>query len=699
MNNALLWIVLLLITSPLLSQTHEKKVLEPVGRYIYQKYNRDFEGTDHILGATGLSGDRILSLSSSGIAIIDFNTMSIAGSTDYISRTGREGGAGRDVAIYKDTYLYINYHQSSRLTSHGFGVSKITEDGITSIKSISETNVFFEKLNVYGDFLYAAAHNKGIRIYSLANPENPTLTGSLTEGFTDVFDMVLSGDTLYVADGGGGLKVVDITNPANPKIVAGENTTTAMGTAQNIEVRGGRVYLASGGAGICVYEKGDLSTRKVYPLKGCAEDVCWVGEYLAVSTFGGVSVFEIGEGTEVTLVASEKTSRFTNKALIRTAFGVGAANDSTLLVAGWDAVDCYQIKPLAESSVPDITCSTQRIRFPATGGSEEHFLVNQGGASLIIDNVSGLSSDFSTTLTPQSLEPGDTLFFDVTYVEGTENEGQVLLIYSNDPDESPLPVQVFGKTSSLDAGEEVPDFTLATFYTNPETGIYSEGEFTLSEQRGKVVWVQMFGTWCPACPSAEADMQNTIIKEFADNPKVETYVLNENQYDRDPLDWIKTWTTRFYQRGPMLYDADGTVGGDILSQPNIGGMPFGRGFIIDQEGKVAKAFFGHQPQMAIETIYSLLEDETSISISDYQDYSEVINLYPNPVDENCTISFETSYAEIKVELYNLAGQKLLSNDFEDTQYISLGLNDINPGTYLFHIYFEDQIEVRKVLKF
>jgi hypothetical protein len=87
---------------------------------------------------------------------------------------------------------------------------------------------------------------------------------------------------------------------------------------------------------------------------------------------------------------------------------------------------------------------------------------------------------------------------------------------------------------------------------------------------------------------------------------VETFVLNENQKDRDPEYWVKFWSSQYYQRAPMLYDADGTVGSDIFSQPGVGNMPFGRGFIIDQNGKVAKVFFGHQPQMVISTIYELL---------------------------------------------------------------------------------------------
>ena len=195
-------------------------------------------------------------------------------------------------------------------------------------------------------------------------------------------------------------------------------------------------------------------------------------------------------------------------------------------------------------------------------------------------------------------------------------------------------------------------------------------------------------------------MQNTIVKEFADNPKVETYVIAENQFERDPLEWIQTWTSRFYQRGPMLYDADGTVGGDIFSQPNIGGMPFGRGFIIDQEGKVAKAFFGHKPQMAIETIYSLLEDDTVTSTIAYkQNADELVNLYPNPLKDNCTISFGKEYTEVKIELFNLAGQKLLAQNFANTQSAKLNFGEMDEGIYVFRIYFDNKSQVKKVIKY
>ncbi len=694
LNKSIIVALGLLISLSAFSQS--TTVLEPVGRYIYQASQQGFTGTDHLISAVGLSNDRILAVSSKALAIINIDSMSVSGNTDNVMRSLK--GGGRDVAVYQNTYVYVNSHQSESLVSTtGFGISKITATGISEITNITETDVFYEKLKIYGNHLFVAAHNKGFRIYSLSNPENPTLIGSLTTGFTDVFDMALSGDTLFVADGGGGLKIVDISNLSAPVILAGETTSTAMGTAQDIVVKNGRIYLACSGAGICVYEGGDLTTRTVYPQSGCTEDICWVGDYLAASTFGGASVFEVGAGTLITKIASEKTSRYNQKAYIRTAFGVGAANDSTLLVSCWNSVDCYRIKPKAQSNVADITCSTQRIRFPAAGGSETHYIVNQGGAPLIINNVSALTGDFSTNIVPQTIQPGDSLYFDVTYTQGSESLGQKILISSNDPDENPLPIQVYGNSSSLDPGEVVPDFTLSTIYTDPQTGVYTEGTFTLSENIGKVVWIQMFGTWCPACPSAEADMQNSIVKEFANNPNVETYVLNENQQNRDPKDWLKTWTTKFYQRGPMLYDADGSVGGTIFSQPKVGNMPFGRGFIIDQDGKVADAFFGYQPQDAIATIYDLLDANTSIeNVKTYK--TDLVNVYPNPVVNNLNIRLPKEVENANVYIYNTAGIELRRVEATNVQNIDVNFKEMQHGLYFIKIITGDEVFTSKVIK-
>jgi hypothetical protein len=214
------------------------------------------------------------------------------------------------------------------------------------------------------------------------------------------------------------------------------------------------------------------------------------------------------------------------------------------------------------------------------------------------------------------------------------------------------------------------------------------------------MWFGVFGTWCPACPSAEADMQNTIIKEFQDNPKVETYVINEVNNERDAIDWVKTWTSHWYQRGPMLYDETGDVGSKIFKQLDVGNMPFGRGMIINQEGKVEKAFFGHQPQMVIETIYKLLEDEALTSgVDSTQNTDESLTVFPNPVRDHCTISFGKIYTEVKIELFNLSGKRLLSQELTNTQSAQLNLGELEQGVYIVQINMGDTSHVQQVIKY
>jgi len=99
-------------------------------------------------------------------------------------------------------------------------------------------------------------------------------------------------------------------------------------------------------------------------------------------------------------------------------------------------------------------------------------------------------------------------------------------------------------------------------------------------------------------------MQNTVIKEFLDNPHVEVLSFNEGGIHGETREWLETLWSNFYLRGAVLFDADGTTGA-AYSQPNTQ-LPFGRGFIIDRDGDIALPYFGHDPQMVIAEIWRML---------------------------------------------------------------------------------------------
>ena len=100
-------------------------------------------------------------------------------------------------------------------------------------------------------------------------------------------------------------------------------------------------------------------------------------------------------------------------------------------------------------------------------------------------------------------------------------------------------------------------------------------------------------------------MQNTIVAAFEDNPDVVMVVFDEGGRNGETAEWFRSFWEHVYLRGSAVFDSDGQVSRLHYGQPSTG-LPFGRGFIIDRDGRVVKPYFGHQPEMVIETIDRLL---------------------------------------------------------------------------------------------
>jgi len=100
-------------------------------------------------------------------------------------------------------------------------------------------------------------------------------------------------------------------------------------------------------------------------------------------------------------------------------------------------------------------------------------------------------------------------------------------------------------------------------------------------------------------------MQNTIVKEFENNPNVFVAVFNQGGRNGETRAWLEDFWSHYYLRGGVLFDVNGDIGSNLWGQPQTH-LPFFRGFIIDPDGWVIKPYFGHHPQMVIDQIYELL---------------------------------------------------------------------------------------------
>lgn len=462
-------------------------VLEYRSRYLCQTAE-----PDHLLTALAVSGGRALVAGNRGLTLIDLAGLPAAGTREYLFRL--TGLNARNLYALGAEHIVVNLNRGESQSSPGFAVVRLDGNHLVHVRTVDEPATLYEKMCVEGSMLYVAAHAKGLRIYSVADPTRPVLVGRLDSGLVDAFSVAVSGTTAYVADGAGGLKMVDVSDPAHPVLIGGEDLGSALGTSEDVTTRDGQVYVAAGGAGLACYADGEVRRRTLVPVGACAEDLAWVGEHLAVATTDGVTLVAVGGAGGARVVGRETTARRDNGTL-RLCEGVAGTSDGLLLAADWNYLDVYRPTTAASASQPDIESTVQRIRFGPAGGTEQVTLTNNGSSALVVSSVMSSAAGFAADWHGGTLQPGEAVSFAVSY-DGSPTPGSgVIRIASNDPDEDPLPIQVFGATEYLDPGEPVPDFVLPGYRRDPGTGKLAASTFRLSEHRGKVVWFQVYGYW------------------------------------------------------------------------------------------------------------------------------------------------------------------------------------------------------------
>lgn len=447
-------------------------------------------GARHLMGVETIFGHYALASSGDALCLFDLDTAlpaTTGACLDVIPQLDSTTTVTRP-----DGIAYVNLRQA------GFAVVRIDPGtlDLTLLGTVSEAGVFFEKMTVVGDRLYVAAHAHGLRIYDLTQPAAPSLIGQLTTGFDDAFAIAVHGATAYVADGAGGLKIVDVSDESAPAITTGETTLTAMGTAEDVIVHDGHVYVASGGAGIAVYDLGDIQSRALYDTPGCAKHLALVGEHLAVADIRGLEVFAIEPDGSLTRAAGESSTFREDAGGVSTRMwhGVSAWGTDRIVVADWDTLDIYELVDPGIDVQADVSASSQRLRFSPTGGSATVRLTSEGSGELVVSAIESTETSFTVQPANAVLQPGESLELQIDYAGGLPGEG-LILVHSNDPDESPLPIQVFGDTPFLDPGEPATPFALQAWTLDHATQRFMYSTFDLQSHVGKVIYLHVFSTW------------------------------------------------------------------------------------------------------------------------------------------------------------------------------------------------------------
>lgn len=204
-----------------------------------------------------------------------------------------DDGRGFDV---QGNYAYV-------AARNGLYIINISESPFTVVGTYSTTAPALD-VAVEGEFAYLAADDDGLLILDITDPTNPTLASSA--GFQGSKDVDVEGDVVYVTAGAtfGELYVINITNPYSLQIYS----VNGVGYANGVAISGDFAYLADGPIGLTIMNVSTLGINGYVAKVGTtnSQAVTIAGDYAYIADReGGFKVVQISRNKVHQFYSSE----------------------------------------------------------------------------------------------------------------------------------------------------------------------------------------------------------------------------------------------------------------------------------------------------------------------------------------------------------------------------------------------------------
>ncbi len=337
----------------------------------------------------------------------------------------------------------------------------------------------YEHALVNGIYLYLAAHEHGVEVVDIRNPQQLRHVGESKTA--NAFALALSGAHLYVADGATGLTVVDVSKPASPETIT---TVGTSGMAIDVVVNGQYAYVAVGSSGMDVFDISNPTQPTFaanYHVDGFTNHLNISDDRAYLANWETIEVVDISTPAQPKLIATQHA--------FQRAMAI-AIKDNTFYVGDWAALRIYDYEDV---SAPDINTDPLEMSFGTVspGDSQELSMQieNLGQEPLSITGLSVSGKGFSVDSAAFTLTPFESREVVVTYQpSGPERVSGFINIRSDDPDERQKIVPLVGGERTIGIGDTPPNFELK------DTNGKSHRLQDFIDQK-KIVVLALFASW------------------------------------------------------------------------------------------------------------------------------------------------------------------------------------------------------------
>ena len=420
---------------------------------------------NHILDAEIYENTLIISAMVQGIEFYDISSGGQLNHIDHFT-LGQNGKANCVEAI--DNYAYFT-------SKNGLYVVDISSpSNPQDLGRVDGTNNFIlENLDADNNILAVAAHEDGVLLYDISNPQDLELRSTINS--ENAWAVRLKEGYAYIADELI-VKIYDISNSSDPVFINQIQTSNAI---KDIALNQSFMYVALGSDGVDIYDLSNLESPIFldnYNTNTLANRISPFENKLAVSDWDDVDVLE-WDGNSLNRVGYKNTGNRTMAI---------ATKNNYIYSAEWASVQAFEFGPV---SGPDIDLNTLELNYPYVNDGDSYSLsvevINNGSSTLNIVDDYVTNSHFEIVNQLNDLEPDQSQTVEIIYNASDLNSAGAYRIYTNDPDQSMVMCETNGNIDGANIGEPAIDFEL-DYIAN------GEGSFRLSDQLGKVVVIAFF---------------------------------------------------------------------------------------------------------------------------------------------------------------------------------------------------------------